>query len=109
MSQAEFMALFKVTPKIFDDLAILVDKSRLNSYDPTLRGAIFQLSEKYLIMLEDASIECLLHELQHYNLYKLVGVEGANFMLDNVPHDKQIGALWRLFGKYIDKRSLNSQ
>ncbi len=88
------MALFKIAPKIFDDLAILVDKNRLNSYDPTLRGAIFQLSEKYLIILEDSSTKCLLHELQHYDLYKLVGVEGANFMLDNVPRDKKIGALW---------------
>ena len=91
--------MFKAAPKIFDDLAILVDKNKLNSHDPTLRGAIFQLSEKYLIILEDSSIECLLHELQHYDLYKLVGVEGANFMLDGVPYDKKIGALWEAIWK----------
>jgi len=94
VSQTEFQALFNAAPKIFDDLAILVDKNKLNSRDPTLRGAIFQLAEKYLIILEDSSIECLLHELQHYDLYRLVGVGGANFMLDNAPQDKQVETLW---------------
>jgi len=100
MSKSEFLALFNSAPKIFRDLAILVGKKKLNSYDPTLRGAILQLSEKFLIILEDSSIECILHELQHYNLYKLVGVEGANFLLDGAPHDKQISLwndLWRQF------------
>ncbi len=98
MSESEFLALFNKAPKIFRDLAILVDKGKLNSYDPSLRGAILQLSDKFLIILEDSSIECLLHELQHYILYKLVGVEGANFLLDGAPHDKQISLwnnLWR--------------
>jgi len=99
VSQTEFQALFKAAPKIFDDLAILVNKNKLNSYDPTLRGAIFQLSEQYLIILEDSSIKCLLHELQHYDLYKLVGVEGANFMLDNIPRDRQVRAIWETIWK----------
>jgi len=98
MSKSEFLALFNNAPKIFRDLAVLVDKKKLNSYDPTLRGAILQLSDKFLIILEDSNMECILHELQHYVLYKLVGVEGANFLLDGAPHDRQISLwndLWR--------------
>ena len=98
MSQTEFQALFKAAPKIFEDLAILVDKNKLNSHDHPLRGAISRPSEKYLIILEDSSVECLLHELQHYDLYRLVGVEGANFMLDNAPKTDRS----RRYGEYLE-------
>ena len=100
MSETEFLTLFNKAPKIFRNLAILVDKKKLNSYDPTLRGAIFQLLDKFLIILEGSDVECILHELQHYNLYKLIGIEGANFLLDGAPYDKQISLwndLWRQF------------